>query len=59
MIDLPTFLIFGFCAGGIGYSCFKEGTKQGAEQALNILHQKKIICFDNRGNIKPNPFFEE
>jgi len=42
----------------LAYKCYQDGVKKGAENALIILHRKKIICYDNEGNIKPNPFFE-
>lgn len=58
MIEVETLFIFLVFSAGIGYSCFKEGTKKGAETCLELLHEKKIICYDNRGHIKPNPFFD-
>jgi hypothetical protein len=39
----------------IGYT---EGSRKGAEKCLEILHKQKVICYDNRGHIKPNPFFD-
>lgn len=51
-------LIFVFCAAGMSYTAYKEGSKQGAANCLEILREKKIICFDNTGQIKPNPFFD-
>ena len=42
----------------LAYKSYQDGVKFGAEKALNVLHEQKIICFDNKGNIKPNPFFD-
>ncbi len=58
MIEVETLFVFLIFSAGIGYSCFKEGTKHGASSCLELLHEKKIICYDNRGHIKPNPFFD-
>jgi len=42
----------------LAWKSYKDGVKAGAEQALEILHRNKVICYDNKGNIKPNPFFD-
>lgn len=42
----------------LAYKCYQDGVRKGAENALLILHEQKIICYDNKGNIKPNPFFD-
>ena len=47
------------CALGFGWSCWKAGIKQGAEDCVELLHAKKIIRYDNKGDIKPNKFFKE
>ena len=44
---------------GFGYHMYKTGIKAGAELCIEKLHEQKIICLDNKGNIKPNPFWEE
>ena len=44
---------------GFGYHMYKTGIKQGAENCIDLLHAKKIICYDNKGDIKPNQFFQE
>ena len=46
------------CALGFAYSCWKSGLKQGAENALEILRSKRIITLDNKGDIKPNLFWQ-
>ena len=57
MIELYTFIIM-LVAIGCAWSSYKIGRKEGAEAALEILYNKKIICYDDKGNIKPNPFFD-
>jgi hypothetical protein len=47
------------CAFGFGYSSFKAGLKQGRAGALDFLREKKIITYDNKGNIQPNKFYQE
>jgi hypothetical protein len=42
-----------------GHRMYKVGVKEGAEWTLQKLHENKIICYDNKGDIKPNPFWEE
>lgn len=51
------FIIFSICLFGCGYKAFQIGIKEGAERTLTKLHETKIIAFDERGNIKPNPFY--
>ena len=43
----------------LGWQCWKQGIRTGAERAVEQLHRMKIIAFDNRGNVKPNPFWQE
>ena len=47
------------CAFGFGWSCWKAGLKQGASNCIDLLYAKKIIRYDNKGDIKPNIFFKE
>ena len=44
---------------GFGYHMYKVGVRSGASVCIEELHKQKIICFDHRGDIKPNPFWEE
>ena len=46
------------CALGFGYSCWKAGLKQGADNCIELLRSKKILTLDNKGNIKPNLFWQ-
>lgn len=52
-------LIVFICALAFGYRMYKVGIKEGAEKCIDHLHEQKIICYDNKGNIKPNQFFQE
>ena len=52
-------LIVAICGLGLGYSCWKAGLKSGAERTIEILHQKRINCYDNKGDVKPNQFWQE
>lgn len=40
------------------YFSFNAGVKDGAARTVDKLHEAKIICYDNKGNIRPNPFFD-
>ena len=52
-------LIMAACGAGFGWSCWKAGLKQGASNCIDVLYKKKIICYDNKGDIKPNQFFQK
>tara|TARA_B100000927_G_scaffold266416_1_gene239808 strand:+ start:498 stop:686 length:189 start_codon:yes stop_codon:yes gene_type:complete len=47
---------------GSNYGSYKigrqEGLRSGAENTIDVLHENKVISFDNKGNIIPNPFFK-
>ena len=57
-MSTETTIVF-ICAIGFGYSCWKAGIKQGADNCIELLHKKKIIRYDNKGDIKPNQFYQE
>ena len=46
-------------SAGYGMYMHKQGIREGAARTVNKLHEMKVICYDNEGNIKPNPFFQE
>ena len=52
-------IIVAICGLGLGYSCWKAGLQRGAEKTIEMLHALKIICYDNKGEIKPNQFWQE
>lgn len=52
-------IIITLFGAGFGYHMYKIGIKEGAEICLIKLTEQKIISLDNKGNIKPNPFWEE
>lgn len=43
---------------GCGKHSYKLGLKDGANKTVDMLREAKIICHDDQGNIKPNPFFD-
>ena len=51
-------LILLACALGFGYSSWRAGIKQGAENTVDLLRSKKIITLDNKGDIRPNLFWQ-
>ena len=52
------FLVFAVCMAGASWSAYHQGIRKGTETMLEILHEQKIIRFDDKGNIRPNPFFD-
>ena len=52
------FIVFAICMGGASWTAYNQGIRQGTETMLEILHEQKIIRFDDKGNIRPNPFFD-
>ena len=58
-MDIPTEVIITMLVGiAFGMSMWKEGKKEGASRLLEILYDQKIIAYDNKGDIKPNPFWQ-
>jgi len=53
------FILISLACGFACYYAYKEGIKEGANRTINILHQQKVIAYDNKGEIYPNPFFEK
>jgi hypothetical protein len=56
------YVIFFLILTGCAWSSFKighnEGVRAGAETTIEMLHDNKVISFDNKGNIVPNPYFK-
>lgn len=42
-----------------GYHMYRMGVKQGAIGMIDQLHKLKVISYDNKGEVRPNPFWEE
>tara|TARA_Y100000114_G_scaffold140893_1_gene146190 strand:+ start:120 stop:296 length:177 start_codon:yes stop_codon:yes gene_type:complete len=42
---------------GCGYTSYnlgiKKGVRQGAENTIDVLHERKIIRYDHKGDIQP------
>ena len=45
------FIIAVICIFGCSYQCYKTGLNEGTVKALEILHERKIITYDDKGNI--------
>jgi len=50
-------IIILFCVGAC-YEFYQRGIKEGCHRTVEKLHEAKIIAFDNKGEIYPNPFFK-
>ena len=51
-------IITAICIAGSSYTAYHTGLRAGTEKMLSILHEQKIIRFDDEGNILPNPIFD-
>ena len=55
------FIVFAIVLAGCSWQSYNIGVQQGLSEgtikALEILHDQKIISYDDKGNIIPNPFF--
>jgi len=38
---------------------YKQGVREGAEATIDRLHQYKIISYNHKGDIVPNPMFKD
>jgi len=53
-------IILSLC--GVIYLCdyyYKKGVIKGAENAIDMLHEQKIIAYKTDGEIYPHPFYTE
>ena len=55
----PEIIILILCGFGLAWSSWKAGLQAGSERTLEVLRRKKIIAYDNKGDLKPNPFWQE
>ena len=55
------FIVFAIVLAGCSWQSYnigiQKGLSEGTIKALEILHDQKIISYDDKGNIIPNPFF--
>ena len=42
---------------GVGWSSYNIGIREGSEKMIDKLHEIGVITYDEKGRIKPNPFF--
>jgi hypothetical protein len=54
---MELYFIFIFLIGGVGYTSYKIGVREGSERMIDKLHEIGVITYDEKGRIKPNPFF--
>jgi hypothetical protein len=61
-VDIAFYIIFFVCVICCGWSSYKighkDGVRSGAESTIDMLHENRVISFDNKGNIIPNPYFK-
>jgi len=61
-MDIIFYVLFAICIAGCSYQSYRigynEGVRSGAENTIDALHENKVISFDNKGNIVPNPYFK-
>tara|TARA_B100001113_G_C21039040_1_gene591463 strand:+ start:929 stop:1114 length:186 start_codon:yes stop_codon:yes gene_type:complete len=53
------FLLISILCGVACHNFYKVGIREGADRTINLLHDQKIIAYDNEGQIYPNPFFKK
>lgn len=51
-------IIFIICLIGASWQAWRLGIREGASRTIDKLHEKKIIRFDHKGDIKPNEWFD-
>lgn len=51
-------IIFIICLIGASWRAWQLGIREGAARAVDKLHEKKIIRFDHKGDIRPNEWFD-
>ncbi len=47
------YIIFFLALFGCGYTSWQIGVRQGAENAVEILHSMKVISYNKNGDIIP------
>ena len=58
-MDPTTFILISIATGFATHYAWKQGIREGANRTISILHENKVIAYDNKGEIYPNPFFEK
>lgn len=53
------FVIFSICLAGCSYMSYKQGVREGAAATIDKLHHYKIISYNHKGDIVPNPMFKD
>ena len=50
IIYIVVIIVCGYTSYNLG---IKKGVRQGAENAIDVLHEPKIIRYDHKGDIQP------
>jgi hypothetical protein len=58
-MEIGTFILISLLCGVACYHFYRQGIREGAERTIRVLHENKVIAYDNCGEIYPNPFFEK
>jgi len=58
-MDPTTFILISLASGWFAHYSYQRGIKEGVNRSLKVLHREKIIAYDNKGEIYPNPFFKK
>ena len=58
-MEIIPFIIISIMCGYLCWASYREGLKEGAERVIQVLHEKKVISYDDTGQIYPNPFFKK
>jgi len=51
-------IIFVTCLIGASWRAWQLGIREGAARTVDKLHEKRIIRFDHKGDIRPNEWFD-
>lgn len=57
MIDILMYITLAIITAACAWTSYGLGRKDGAGAMIDILHEQKIISYDETGNIVPNPFY--
>lgn len=58
-MEISYFIILSLLCGAACHYFYKQGIREGAERCIKVLHDKKVIAYDNTGEIYPNPFYRK
>lgn len=56
-MDFLSLMIPAILIVACGYTSYRIGRKDGAEAMINVLHHNKIISYNEKGDVRPNPLY--